>query len=130
MVRQLFDSHRELETMKEEKKKMEIPFLEIISQRKSIRVPYDDIVYIESLADYIKIHAEGRKEISSKEKISALEEKLPDFFIRIHRSFIINRNKVTRYNNNEIEIGETVLSIGRSFKKEALAKMKAGEARF
>ncbi len=124
MVQQLFNSRRELEEMKEERKKMEISFLELTSNRKSVRIPYDEIVYIESLADYIKVHTTTKKEISSKEKISVLEELLPEFFIRIHRSFIVNRAKVTGFNNNEIELGETVLTIGRSFKQTALARLK------
>ncbi len=124
MVQQLFNSRRELEEMKEERKKMEISFLELTSNRKSVRIPYDEIVYIESLADYVKVHTTTKKEISSKEKISVLEELLPEFFIRIHRSFIVNRAKVTGFNNNEIELGETVLTIGRSFKQMALARLK------
>ncbi len=124
MVQQLFNSRRELEEMKEERKKMEVSFLELTSNRKSVRIPYDEIVYIESLADYIKVHTTTKKEISSKEKISVLEELLPEFFIRIHRSFIVNRAKVTGFNNNEIELGETVLTIGRSFKQMALARLK------
>ena len=124
MVQQLFNSRRELEEMKEERKKMEISFLELTSNRKSVRIPYDEIVYIESLADYVKVHTTTKKEISSKEKISVLEELLPEFFIRIHRSFIVNRAKVTGFDNNEIELGETVLTIGRSFKQTALARLK------
>lgn len=124
MVQQLFESHRELEELKTEKNKMEKPFLELTSNRKLVRIPYENIIYIESLADYIKVHSIGKKEISSKEKISALEEKLPDFFIRIHRSFIVNREKVTRFNNNEIELDERILTIGRSYKKQALLQLK------
>lgn len=124
MVQQLFESHRELEVLKTEKKKMEKPFLEIISNRKTVRVLYENIIYIESLADYVKVHSTDQEEIRSKEKISVLEEKLPEFFVRIHRSFIVNREKITRFNNNEIELNEQVLTIGRSYKKQALLKLK------
>jgi DNA-binding LytR/AlgR family response regulator len=89
-----------------------------------VRITYDEIIYIESLADYIKVHSLDGKEISSKEKISALEEKLPDFFIRIHRSFIINRENVSRFNNNEVELNGIVLNIGRTYKNQALLKLK------
>jgi hypothetical protein len=124
MVQQLFESHRELEELKTEKKKMEKPFLELTSNRKVVRIPYENIIYIESLADYIKVHSNNLEEISCKEKISVLENKLPGHFIRIHRSFIINREKVTRFNNNEIELGDVILNIGRSYKKQALVKLK------
>lgn len=124
MVQQLLNSRRELEAMKKEKMKMENPFLELLSNRKSMRVLFDEIDYIESLADYIKLHTTDKREITSKEKISALEEKLPDFFIRIHRSFIVNRKKVTGFNNNEVEIGAMVLPIGRSYKPQGLMKLR------
>lgn len=113
--------------LKQEKKKMENPYLELLSNRKLVRIPYNEIIYIESLADYIKIHTAEQNEIVSKEKISVLEDRLPDLFVRIHRSFIINRKKVTGLNNNEIKIGNVVLSIGRSFKQQALAKLKNDE---
>jgi hypothetical protein len=125
MVQQLFDSYRELEELKTEKKKMEKPFLELISNRKLVRIPYENIIYIESLADYIKIHLKEPEEIISKEKISVLEEILPEFFVRIHRSFIVNRQKIIRFNNNEVELGSVNLSIGRSYKKQALLKLKS-----
>lgn len=124
MVQQLFESHRELEALKTEKRKMEKPFLELTSNRKLVRIPYENIIYIESLADYVKVHSNHLQEISSKEKISVLEEKLPESFIRIHRSFIINRQNITRFNNNEVELGEVVLNIGRIYKKQVQIKLK------
>ncbi len=124
MVQQLFESNHKLKELEIEKKKMEEPFLELTSNRKLVRIPYENIIFIESLADYIKVHSTHQEEISSKIKISAIEEKLPDFFIRIHRSFIINQKKVTRFNNNELELGDVILNIGRSYKKQALTKLK------
>jgi len=127
MVNQLFESHRQLEELRKEKKKMEKPFLELTSNRKLVRIPYENIIYIESLADYIKVHSTESGEIMSKEKISVLEEKLPEVFIRIHRSFIVNREKVTGFNNNEVELDTRILSIGRNFKKQAISKLKSEE---
>jgi len=124
MVNQLLNSRRELEAMKNENQKMENPYIELLSNRKSVRINFEEIIYIESLADYIKVHTTHSKEITSKEKISAIEEKLPGDFVRIHRSFIVNQNKISGFNNNEIEIGVTVLPIGRSFKKQALLRLK------
>lgn len=127
MVQQLYNSHRELEELKTEKKKMEKPFLELTSNRKLVRISYENIIYIESLADYIKVHSTQNGEVMSKEKISAIEEKLPDDFIRIHRSFIVNREKITSFNNNEVELNKIILSIGRSYKKQALQKLKPAD---
>ena len=123
-VKQLLNSRRELESLKNENQKMENPSIELLSNRKSVRIKFEEIIYIESLADYIKIHTTHNKEITSKEKISAIEEKLPGYFVRIHRSFIVNQNKISGFNNNEIQIGEIVLPIGRSYKKQAILRLK------
>ncbi|HKI89117.1 MAG TPA: LytTR family DNA-binding domain-containing protein [Draconibacterium sp.] len=125
MLQQLFNSRRELELMKEEQKKMEKPFLELVSNRKTVRIPYDDIIYIESISDYIKVHSMKLGEITSKEKISVVDEKLPEQFLRIHRSFIVNTEEITGFNYNEIEVTGTKLNIGRSYKKRILDALKS-----
>mgnify|MGYP000109067784 CR=1 FL=1 len=117
MVRQLINSKSELEKMMKEKEKTDDPVLEIISNRKLARIPYRNIEYIESLADYIQVHTSDGQEIKSKTKISSVEKNLPDSFLRIHRSFIVNTKKITGYNSNKIEIGTIELNIGRSYKQ-------------
>lgn len=124
MVQQLFVNSRELEALKKEQSKIENPILEIMSNRKLVRIPYENIVYIESLGDYVQIHSSHTQVTSSKEKISTLAEHLPIQFIRIHRSFIVNKNKITSYNANEIELGGIQLNIGRSYKKEVAQALK------
>jgi DNA-binding LytR/AlgR family response regulator len=125
MAKQLLYSRREIEALKNENQKMDYPFIELLSNRKTVRIYFKEIMYIESLADYIKVHTTHNKEITSKEKISAIEEKLPGFFVRIHRSFIVNQKKIKGFNNNEIEIGEMALPIGRSYKQQALVRLKS-----
>ena len=125
MVQQLFESYRELEVLKTEKKKMEKPMLELKSNRKLVRVPYENIIYIESLTDYIKVHSNNGEAIISKERISALAEQLPNNFIRIHRSFIVNTECIIRFNANEVEFNGVQLNIGRSYKKQVAQALKA-----
>ena len=68
------------------------------------------------MADYIVIHTTS-KEIRSNERISAIQKRLPaDMFIRIHRSFILNKVHITASNNDYISIGDTDLPIGRSYR--------------
>jgi two-component system, LytTR family, response regulator len=76
-----------------------------------------DILYIESVKDYIKIVLTDGKSITSKYKISDIEVELnQDKFIRIHRSFIINSSKITAFTNNEIEVNGVEVPIGASYK--------------
>lgn len=116
MAKQIKENQETILSLQAEKEKLQRLFLEITSQRKKVKIPYDDILYIESLADYIKIHTK-EKTITSKEKISSINDMLPETFIRIHRSFIINKEMITSFSYNSVNLGHTSLNIGRSYQK-------------
>lgn len=85
--------------------------------RKNIPIPIQSIKYIESLSDYIQIHSE-KEVFITKEKISHIIEKLPDWFVRIHRSFIVNRNQISSFNKEVVVVGNKELPIGRKYKNQ------------
>lgn len=89
------------------------------ANRKQNQVFLDDLLFIESLGDYIKINMYDGG-LTSKEKISAIEQRLPDRFIRIHRSFIINTNKIDSFNKEQVLIRDQVIPISRTYKKQTL----------
>ena len=86
-----------------------------MSNRKTVKIPYDEIIYIESLSDYIKVITINT-EIVSKEKISRLADRLPDIFLRIHRSFIINRERLKEVSFDKVLVDDINLNIGRSYR--------------
>lgn len=91
-------------------------FLYFRSERKMVKVFLEDMLYIESLKDYIKIHRLADKPLMVKQSISTIEAMLPpDLFLRIHRSFIISINKVTAFTTNDVEIGNIEIPIGRQY---------------
>ena len=98
-------------------------YFTIRSNRQTAKVRFDDLVYIESLGDYIEIHLQNGSEVSSKEKISHMERTLPDGFLRIHRSFIVNRAKISSFSREHVMMGEKELPISRSFKQEVVRKL-------
>ncbi len=88
------------------------------------KVTLSEIIYIESIKDYIKIHL-PQKEITTKYKISDIENELDkDSFLRIHRSYIINVNKITAYTHHDIELGDVEIPIGISYKEKVYSKLK------
>ncbi|MBO3697409.1 LytTR family DNA-binding domain-containing protein [Roseivirga sp. E12] len=96
------------------------PYIFLKADRKMVKVYLKDILYIESLKDYVRIKL-PQKDVISLQKISFLEQKLPeDCFIRIHRSFIVPIKKIEAFSNNVIEIGGTELPIGRNYKEKVL----------
>lgn len=125
MLQQLALRQQEIERYKKENKKKEKQFLELVFNRQLVRIPYEDILYIESLSDYIKVHSVKKEKITSKERISTLTERLPNSFLRIHRSFVVNTEKITRVNASEVELNDVQLNIGRSYKKDVLPKLKS-----
>lgn len=95
-------------------------FIYIRKDRKQVKIMLDSILYIESLKDYIKIHT-IKENHTTKYSISSFEKKLDNSFIRVHRSYIINKDKITAYTKNDIEIGKTEIPIGENFRDNLTA---------
>jgi two-component system, LytTR family, response regulator len=82
-----------------------------------VKVFYHEIIYIESLKDYIKIYRDTEAPLVVKQSISTTEEMLPgNLFCRVHRSFIVAANKVTAITHQDVEIGRIEIPIGRMYK--------------
>jgi DNA-binding LytR/AlgR family response regulator len=92
-------------------------FIYLRADRKNIKINFDDLLFIESLKNYIKVVTKD-KTIVTKHSISILEENLPSSFIRIHRSFIIAKNKVESFTHDFIQIGKYELPVSRSYRHE------------
>jgi len=91
-------------------------FVYFRSERKMIRVKYDEILFIESMKDYVKVVRTTDKPLLVKQSISSLENMLPtNQFVRIHRSFIVSIQKITAFTSHDIEIGGIEIPIGRLY---------------
>lgn len=102
----------------------ESDFIFVKSDRKMIKINFDDILHIESLSDYIKIITR-EKTIVTRETISNIEAKLPNKkFIRIHRSFLIAIAKIESFTNEYVTINKKALPISRSYKKGVLEQLE------
>jgi DNA-binding LytR/AlgR family response regulator len=99
-------------------------FIYLKADRKSHKVYLEDILYIESLDDYVKVHLHNQVLIT-RENITQLEQKLAsDAFIRIHRSFIVAVKAVSCISQEGVEIKGKKLSFGRVYKHSALTGLK------
>jgi len=84
--------------------------------RKMVKVMLQDIVYVESMKDYVKVHTSDGV-IITKQSISSVEAMLPEqSFIRTHRSYIVNIDKIKSYTHELIEIEKVELPIGKLFR--------------
>ena len=94
------------------------------SDRKMVKVNFQDIVFIESLSDYIKIHLEGEKVLVTRDTLSNIEARLPiSDFIRIHRSFIVSMHKIETFTSDTIGIGKHEVPISRSYRDAVIEKL-------
>lgn len=97
----------------------EAEFIDVKSNKKTFRIRLQDISYIESLKDYVRIHLPDKR-ITSKEKISDFEGLLPEHFMRVHRSYIVNLRAITAFTTHDIELGDQEIPIGISYKNQVL----------
>lgn len=81
----------------------------------------NDILYIESWKDYIKIFLSTGKNFLVKQSISSMENLLSEHrFIRVHRSYIISLEKITGYNHSDVQLGAKEIPIGRLYKQKVM----------
>lgn len=88
------------------------------SDYKYVRVSCQDILYIEGLKDYVKMHlASSQRAVVSLVSMRTLENTLPSTsFLRIHRSYIVNMKRVSMVDRNSVAIADFVLPISDSYK--------------
>jgi len=101
----------------------EDPFIFLKVDKKMMKIKLNDILYIESLKDYIKVFTVIGDYLVHKSMTSISEELPKDNFLRIHRSFTIAINKITSVEGNSIEIFKRRLPIGRNYLQEAKQKI-------
>ena len=93
------------------------------ADRKKVRVRFQDILYIEGVKDYVKIVLKDQM-ILTKMSIGNFQKQLPDPpFIRIHKSYIVAKDKITAYTATDVEIDRKELPIGRMYKENFSQKM-------
>jgi len=93
-------------------------FLFLKSDYKVKRINFNDILYIEGLKEYVKVYTlHSSKPIISIISLKMLETRLPaDIFMRVHRSFIVNLQKVETIERSRIVFGKTYIPIGAQYK--------------
>jgi two-component system response regulator LytT len=94
-------------------------FLFLKSDYKIKRINFEDILYIEGLKEYVKVHIQHSiKPILSLSSLKVLETKLPDDkFMRVHRSFIVNLQKIDTVDRSRIVFGKNYIPIGDQYKE-------------
>jgi two-component system LytT family response regulator len=95
-------------------------FLFIKSEFKLIRINFNEIKYIQGMSEYVKIHLTAAKPIMSILTFKSLEEKLPEnIFMRVHKSYIVNLNKIKMIERGDIVYDDgTVIPVSNQYKDQ------------
>ncbi|MBI1836301.1 MAG: response regulator transcription factor [Flavobacteriia bacterium] len=98
--------------------KSTIQYLYVRSEYSLVKIPFNEILYIETLDDYIKIHQLGKKPVLTLMSMKSINEKLPDSdFIRVHRSYIVPFSRIESVRGKIISMGITEIPIGKSYEE-------------
>lgn len=98
------------------------------SDYKLVQILFDDILYIEGLKDYIKIYVKNEtRPIITLMSLKNMEDTLPsDRFLRVHRSYIVQKNKIENINKNRITIAGYEISIGETYRQTLMDEIGKG----
>jgi two-component system, LytTR family, response regulator len=105
--------------------KPEESFIYVRVDRKMVKVVLDEILYIESDKDYVKIFS-GNSYILTRQTIASIEAMLSEKqFVRIHRSYIISLSKVRSFTHEAVDVGNKELPIGKLYRNNFLKLYKS-----
>lgn len=101
-------------------------FLTIRADYKLNKIAYSDIVYLEGLDDYVKIHLKDGKKITARISMKSILEKLPEnLFLRVHRSFIVPIKNIKSIQNKVLYLDKLEIPIGETYRASVLERFKA-----
>ena len=111
-----------IETTTDDKTEEKDEFIYIQKSRKHIKVQFNSILFVESKKDYIELNLDKERHLF-KYNLSSFLELLDERFVRVHRSYIINKDKITAFTKHDVEIGEIEIPIGDNYKQHFLEQI-------
>lgn len=100
-------------------------FITVKSERRYVRIVIDDILYAEGLKDYLIIHLVDGRRIITRMTMGAMSDMLPDNnFIRVSKSFIINRWKVESFSGKSVTVNSREIPIGATYREGAMKRLQ------
>ena len=105
----------------EESRKNPEAFVYMKVDKSMQKVFVNEILYVESRRDYVKVFLSTGKSLLAKQSISSMINLLSEqSFLRVHRSFLVSVDRITGYNNNDIQLGSLEIPIGKLYKQQVM----------
>ncbi|MDX1591469.1 MAG: LytTR family DNA-binding domain-containing protein [Balneolaceae bacterium] len=124
MYQQVLARNVKIQELEDDVADLETDMISVRSNRQTEQLILDQIQYLESLGDYVKIHTTERV-VTTRENISDFEESLPSYFIRTHRSFIVNQHHIDRFTSTFVLVNGSELPVSRTYKSTVMQALKA-----
>ncbi len=119
------DEKMHVENNKTPDSNVKIDFIIVKADYKNVKIMLDDILYIEAMQKYVRIHTSASRFVTLM-SMSQLEDILPsENFARTHRSFIVNLSKINSIQGNDLNIGNVALPISKGQMEDFKIKMNA-----
>jgi DNA-binding LytR/AlgR family response regulator len=99
------------------------PYLFFYADKKQVKVWLEEILFVESQKDYLKIVTRN-KTIITRQTLQELEQQLPSEFTRVHRSYIVCTKAIDSFSSSEMEVANTKIPIGRNYRDTVLKKLR------
>ena len=90
-------------------------FIFVREDRRQVKIWLADVLFVQGLRDYVQIHTHDGSHIV-KETMTSFAKTLGHSFMRVHRSYIVNQNRVTAFTSHDVEIGDVEIPIGESYR--------------
>jgi DNA-binding LytR/AlgR family response regulator len=116
--------NRILDKLKNSRPEKEEGHILLKADKKIHRVKLSDILYLEGLGDYVKVHFSGSF-LVVHDTIKDLLELLPGTFLRVHKSFVVSLGSINYIEGNMTKVGERDIPIGQKYKEEFLVALKS-----
>jgi len=107
--------------------RVESEFMFIKSERRYLKITFKDILFIEGLKDYVIIHTKSQKLITHTNLKNAHQLLPKNNFLRVNRSYIVNKEHINSFSNNDVYIGNSEISIGNFYRDDFFYQMMGGE---
>jgi two-component system LytT family response regulator len=107
---------KELLNLRNQVPENKVDFIFIKDGYEQVKVLFSSILYVEASGNYTQIHLEGDKLLSSRITINEMSDLLPNqTFVRTHRTFIVSKDKISKYDRSQVWIGTQVIPIGTTY---------------
>ena len=100
-------------------------YLFVNINKKRVKINFNEILYIEGMKEYVKIYVSKEKWFITKIQMGQIQDMLNRDFVRVHRSYIVAKRKVTAYSLTEISMGNVQIPVGSNYRSLLTQQLEA-----